>query len=73
MEWTYAPADFFEERVELLVDRCLFVIDAGTVTGHVPLEGDPETIRSFCEGLHNKVEALFLTAQMLAHIVLPAV
>ena len=67
LEWTYAPADLFEERAELLIDGCTFVIDAGTVAARTPFEGDSETIRSFCEGLHTRLKAVFLVAQMQAH------
>jgi hypothetical protein len=67
LEWTYVPADLFEERAEWFIGGCTFVIDAGTVAARAPFEGDPETIRSFCDGLHTRLEALFLVAQMQAH------
>jgi hypothetical protein len=68
LEWTYEPPGLFEERAELLVDRCAFVIDARRVTVRAPFEGNPETdIRSHCNELHQRLDGLFLAAQMLAH------
>jgi hypothetical protein len=67
-EWTYEPPDLFEERAELLIDRCAFVIDAGRVTVCAPFEGNPDTdISNFCNELHQRLDALLLAAQMLTH------
>ena len=70
LEWTYTPADFFEERAELLIGRSGFVIDAGTVMGRAPFEGAPAAagvLWSFCNTLHQSLDSLFLAAQILAH------
>ena len=68
LEWTYTPADLFEDRIELLVDACAFVIDAGTVVGHAPVEGElPADLGSFFNTMHQRLDAAFLGAQILAH------
>src|SRR4029077_6337068 len=70
LEWTYDPADLFEERAERLVVGCPFVIDAGSVSCRVPFEGDPAAagvLWSFCNAVHERLNAVFLAAQALQH------
>ena len=70
LEWTYQPADLFEERAEVRTGARTYVIDAGTITGRAPFEGDPAAagvLWSFCNELHQRLEAMFLAAQALEH------
>jgi hypothetical protein len=68
LEWRYEPADLFEERTEFLIDGCRFVVDAGTVSGLASFEGNPATdLRKFCNSLHQRLDALFIAAEMFEH------
>jgi hypothetical protein len=68
LEWSFEPADLFEELAELLIDGCTFIINAGTVTGRAPFDGDPATdLQTFCNALHQTLDAVFIAAQSLEH------
>jgi hypothetical protein len=70
LEWSFEPTDLFEERAELQIGGCTFVIDAGTVICRAPFEGDPApagVLWGFCNALHQRVNAVLLAAQTLEH------
>jgi hypothetical protein len=70
LEWTYEPTDLFEQRTELSIGECTFLIDAGRVVGRAPFKGDAATkgvLWGFCNELHQRLDALFLAAQAYEH------
>jgi hypothetical protein len=68
LEWTFAPADLFEERCELQCDGYHFLIESGRAESRVPVEGDPGDCWSgFRNEMHQRLDALFLGAQILTH------
>jgi len=69
IQWTFTPPELFEERTELDSAGCSFAIESGTVTARAPLaSGTPEELRTYCNEIHQRLDALFLAAQMLAHV-----
>lgn len=68
IEWTFTPPELFEERTDIDGAGCSFTIESGRVTARAPFAGGtPETLRSYCNEIHQRLDALFLAAQMLAH------
>lgn len=64
-KWTYSPATYFEERVDLTVgyDVNLFLIDNGTVEIRCENRGDVD-LRDLRQTNHSIVKNLFLGAQL---------
>ena len=69
LAWTFTPPDLFEDRNEVQYEACTFLIDAGRVTARCEVDSgiDAEHIQRYCTELHQRLDALFLAAQMLAH------
>lgn len=69
IEWTFTPLELFEERIDIDSEGCSFTIESGRVTARAPFAGGtPEELRSYCNEIHQRLDALFLAAQMLAHV-----
>lgn len=66
LEWTFTPANLFEERVEFSFDVGVFVIDAGKVEARIPEEAYPPD-HSLRAELHEQLNTRFLAAQVLSH------
>lgn len=66
LEWTFAPPDLFEERIEYSARNASFVIDAGRADARIPDDGaqDPGALHT---ELHEDLNAQFLAAQALSH------
>jgi hypothetical protein len=69
IEWTFTPPDLFEERTEIDSARCSFTIESGRVAAQAPFAGGtPEELSTYCNEIHQRLDALFLAAQMLGHV-----
>ena len=64
-QWTFTPREYFEEAVDLTSGDCTFAVTTGEVRGCGPLRTDD--CHRACKELHQRLDALFLGAQMLEH------
>ena len=68
LEWTFAPADLFEDRCELQCDGYQFLIESGRAESRVSVEGDAgDCWAGVRNEMHQRLDALFLGAQLLTH------
>lgn len=66
LEWTFTPADLFEERTEFPFQGGVFVVEAGKVEARIPEDAySPD--HSLRTELHEELSARFLAAQVLGH------
>src|SRR5262245_772194 len=69
IEWTFTPQEMFEKRIEIDSAGLTFTIESGKVTARAPFAGGtPDELRSRCNEIHQRLDAVFLAAQMLAHV-----
>jgi hypothetical protein len=65
IEWTYSPANFFDEPLQIRHEHCDLTIEHGKITAKVDLGyGDPRP--SLCDELHAELNSRFMGVQLLS-------
>lgn len=66
LEWTFSPADYFEEAVEFSCDLCAIRVDNGRAEARIAPAKYPAD-HSARNLLHAELDARFMGAQVLSH------
>jgi len=66
LEWTFTPADYFEEPTDFSCEFCSIHVENGKAVARVPSDKYPDD-HSVRNQLHGELDSRFMGAQVLSH------